>query len=122
MLAAVDAVAAPVDAQNAHVARLLNEANRRTASGESADIVEQWLTQAMQADGMATTPPAWDVYGQKRWQTAQSFDAAAATVVPAFVVFADKPQADAGGYIAAGAGTADPPPFASTPASVATIP
>jgi hypothetical protein len=122
VVASLDVDAASVDAPDAGIARLLNEANRRAASGESADIVEQWLTQAMRANGMATTPPAWDVYGQKRWQAAQDANGAASTVMPVFVVSAEEPRAKGGGYIAASAGTADPPSFVSMPASVATNP
>jgi hypothetical protein len=86
MLAVVDADAASVDARNENIAHLMDEANRRTASGEPADVVEQWLTQAVQAAGMTTTPPAWDVYGQTRWQATQRTNDTFTSPAPAFVV------------------------------------
>jgi hypothetical protein len=65
------ACAAPAETQDARVTHLLQQANQRTASGESSDVVEQWLTRALQDIGMATTPPSWDVYAQARWKAAK---------------------------------------------------
>ena len=114
MLVIVSAAATSVEAQDARLARLLDEANRRTASGESADIVEQWLTQAMQANGMATTAPAWDVYGQKLWQAAQ--DAPDMTPASAFVVSIEESTTHDSRDVVANAGTGNPPSFVPTPA------
>ncbi|HEV7775642.1 MAG TPA: hypothetical protein VGO76_02185 [Luteibacter sp.] len=109
MLVIVDADAAPADARNANIARLLDEANHRTASGEPADVVEQWLTQAMQSDGMTTTPPAWDVYGRTRWQAMQDANDTTATPAPIFVVSTDS-------------GRGNPPSLVSAPAVITTNP
>jgi hypothetical protein len=63
---------APAETQDARVTCLLEQANQRAASGESSQVVEQWLTLALQDIGMATTPPAWDVYAQARWKIQQN--------------------------------------------------
>jgi hypothetical protein len=114
------ACAATAETQDARVTHLLEQANQRAASGESSELVEQWLTRALQDIGMATTPPDWDVYAQARWKAkkdgADDADStkASPSQQPAFVVTAihdDTPMVPDG---AIPGGTQ--PPESATPA------
>lgn len=48
---------------------IVEEANRRTRSGEDPEAVEAWMTAAMEQAGVTVKkrPEPWDVYGMARW-------------------------------------------------------
>ncbi|WP_281850371.1 hypothetical protein [Dyella sp. GSA-30] len=67
---AIQAALPRSDEQNndPRVTALINKANQRVAQGESPDVVERWLTGAVETLGIEKTPPSWDVFGQARWK------------------------------------------------------
>jgi hypothetical protein len=49
------------------IEQLIHKANQRVAQGESPDIVERWLSSAVERLGVDKSPQVWDVYGRRRW-------------------------------------------------------
>lgn len=49
------------------IEQLIHTANQRVAQGESPNVVERWLSSAVEHLGIDKSPQAWDVYGRHRW-------------------------------------------------------